>query len=124
MVDQLDADCAVSARKMFGEYGLYSGSKFIGAICDDRLFIKPTDAGRAYIGDPVEAPPYPGARDSFLIEDGIEDGEWLSELVRVTAAEIAGAEAEEAYAAEEAREAEEAAVAGETPAHRSAWGRT
>ena len=88
VVDQLDADCAVSARKMFGEYGLYSGSKFIGAICDDRLFIKPTDAGRAYIGDPVEAPPYPGARDSFLIEDGIEDGEWLSELVRVTAAEL------------------------------------
>ena len=88
VVDQFDADCAVKARKMFGEYGLYSGPKFIGVICDDRLFIKPTDAGRAYIGDPVEAPPYPGARDSFLIEDRIEDGEWLSELVRITSAEL------------------------------------
>ena len=88
VVDQFDADCAVRARSMFGEFGLYSGDKFIGSVCDNRLFIKPTEGGRAFIGEPVEAPPYPGARDSFLIEDRLEDGEWLSELVRITASEL------------------------------------
>jgi hypothetical protein len=52
------------------------------------LFIKPTEAGRAFIGDVTEAPAYPGARPSFLIEDQIEDGAWLSELVRITAREL------------------------------------
>jgi hypothetical protein len=36
----------------------------------------------------VEAPPYPGAKNSFLIRDRFEDREWMSELVRVTAEEL------------------------------------
>lgn len=32
--------------------------------------------------------PYPGAKPSFLIEEKIEDREWISELVRITAAEL------------------------------------
>ena len=85
VTDQLADDCAVTYKKMFGEFGLYSDGKFFGSICDNRMFVKPTEAGRAFIGEPVEAPPYPGAKPSFLIEDRIEDGDWLSELVRVTA---------------------------------------
>jgi TfoX/Sxy family transcriptional regulator of competence genes len=88
VVDQMDEDCAVSYKRMFGEFGLYSGEKFFGMICDDRFFVKPTDGGRAHIGEVVEAPPYPGARLAFLIEEKIEDGEWLSELVRITAREL------------------------------------
>ena len=89
VVDTFEADLGVTPRKMFGEYGLHSNGTFIGVICDNQLFIKPTKAGRAFIGDPTEAPPYPGAKPSFLIEDRIDDAEWLSELVRVTAAELA-----------------------------------
>jgi TfoX/Sxy family transcriptional regulator of competence genes len=88
VVDQLDPDCAVTYRKMFGEFGLYSHGVFFGLICDDRLFIKPTEAGRTFIGDVAEAPAYPGARPSLLIEDRVEDGPWLSELVRITAREL------------------------------------
>lgn len=88
VVDQIDADCAVTYRKMFGEFGLYSHGTFFGLICDDSLFIKPTEAGRTFIGDVAEAPAYPGARPSFLIEDKVEDGPWLSELVRITAREL------------------------------------
>jgi TfoX/Sxy family transcriptional regulator of competence genes len=73
---------------MFGEFGLYSHGVFFGLICDDRLFIKPTEAGRTFIGDVAEAPAYPGARPSLLIEDRVEDGPWLSELVRITAREL------------------------------------
>lgn len=35
-----------------------------------------------------EAPPYPGAKPSFLIEDQIDDRAWLSELVRISAKEL------------------------------------
>ena len=88
VADQVEADCEVPFKKMFGEYGLWGGGKFFGLICDDQLFIKPTEAGRAYIGKVGEAPPYPGAKPSLLIGDRIEDSKWLSELVRVTLAEL------------------------------------
>ena len=84
VVEQLQTAGAIFAKKMFGEYGLYADGTFFGVICDNKLFIKPTEAGRRYIGQVVEAPPYPGAKDSFLIEDKIEDSVWLSELVRIT----------------------------------------
>lgn len=88
IIDQIGNAGEITAKKMFGEYGLYLDVKLIGLICDDKLFIKPTNAGRQFIGQPTEAPPYPGAKPSFLIEDKIEDSEWLSELVRITAAEL------------------------------------
>ena len=73
VADQCEPDCAITFKKMFGEYGLYSAGKFFGMVCDDRFFVKPTEGGRAFIGEPVEAPPYPGARLSFLIEDRLDD---------------------------------------------------
>ena len=88
VVDQFEENCGVTFKKMFGEYGLFSAGKMFGMICDDRLLFKPTEGGRAYIGDVVEAPPYPGARPIFLIEGQLEDGEWLSELVRITTREL------------------------------------
>ena len=88
VVDQCDAGLGVRFKAMFGEFGLYSHDKFIGVICDNCLFLKPTEAGRAFIGDVVEAPAYPGARPSFRIGDQIEDSAWLSELVGITAREL------------------------------------
>jgi TfoX/Sxy family transcriptional regulator of competence genes len=88
VVELFEEDCGVTARKMFGEYGLYSQDKMFALVCDDRLFIKPTEGGRALVGDPVEAPPYPGAKPAWVIEERLEDRAWLSELARVTAREL------------------------------------
>ena len=88
VVDQLQDVGAVRHRKMFGEYALYCEDKIVALICDNRLFIKPTTGGRIFIGEVVEAPPYPGAQPAFLIEEGIEDKEWISELVRITEQEL------------------------------------
>ncbi|MES2652738.1 MAG: TfoX/Sxy family protein [Bacteroidota bacterium] len=88
IVEQIDSFEQISYKKMFGEYGLYFGDKIFALICDNKLFIKPTLAGRAYIKDIVEAPPYPGAKPSFLIEDKLEDRDWLKELVRITVQEL------------------------------------
>lgn len=76
---------SITYKKMFGEYGVYVDGKIVGLVCDNQLFIKPTEAGRALISKVVEAPAYPGAKPSFLIEEGLDDGEWLSNLFRVTA---------------------------------------
>jgi TfoX/Sxy family transcriptional regulator of competence genes len=84
VTDQIDSNCDLSFRKMFGEYALYSKGKVVALVCDNQLFVKPTDAGRTFIGDVVEAPPYPGAKLAFLIEDGIDDREWLTRLITLT----------------------------------------
>ena len=79
----------VSARKMFGEFAIYLRDKIVALFCDDQLFIKPTNAGRTFIGKAKEAAPYPGAKPWLLISgDRCEDGDFLSELVRVTAREL------------------------------------
>lgn len=88
VVDQIENAGEITAKKMFGEYGIYADGKIFGLICDNKLFMKPTEAGRKFIGDVVEAPAYPGAKPSFLIEDKIEDREWLSELIRISLKEL------------------------------------
>lgn len=88
ILDQVNPSGRVTYKKMFGEYGLYFDIKLFALVCDNKLFIKPTAAGRAFIGDVVEAPPYPGAKPSFLIEDKLEDSDWLNELIRLTVEEL------------------------------------
>jgi TfoX/Sxy family transcriptional regulator of competence genes len=88
VIGQLQSAGDITYKKMFGEYALYSGNKVFALICDNKLFIKPTMAGKEYIHDIVEAPPYPGAKPGILIEDRIEDHEWLSNLVRITVNEL------------------------------------
>jgi TfoX/Sxy family transcriptional regulator of competence genes len=88
VVDQIENAGEITAKKMFGEYGIYADGKIFALICDNKLFVKPTQSGREFIGDVVEAPAYPGAKPSFLIEDKIEDREWLSELIRISVKEL------------------------------------
>ena len=88
VVDQIKNSGEITAKKMFGEYGIYSDGKLFGLICDNKLFIKPTNSGRKFIGNVVEAPPYEGAKPSFLIEDKIDNSDWLSELVRISLNEL------------------------------------
>ena len=79
----------VSVRAMFGEFALYCEGKLVALICQDQLFLKPTTGGRALLGDVVEAPPYPGAKPSFLIDTEVwEDGALLSRLITTSAAEL------------------------------------
>lgn len=84
IVRQIQNAGTITAKKMFGEYGIYANDKIFGLICDNKLFIKPTEEGRAFIGHPVEQAPYPGAKPSFLIEEKTDDAQWLSQLVRIT----------------------------------------
>lgn len=86
MTEQMAGAGDIIAKKMFGEYGVYCGEKFVGVICSDTLFLKPTPEGISYSGDLEQAPPYEGARPSLVIpQSGLNNAEWLSELVVITA---------------------------------------
>ncbi len=89
IVDQIAAAGDVAAKPMFGEYGLYCDGRMVALVCDDRLFVKPTEGGRAVAGDVEEAAPYPGAKPCLSIDqDRWDDRDWLTDLIRVTAAEL------------------------------------
>ncbi len=89
LIQQASSAGTVSARPMFGEYGVYVDGKMIGSVCDDQLFVKPTASGRVHAEPVSDAPPYPGARPQMVIEaDRWENAEWFGELLRVTAAEL------------------------------------
>ena len=75
----------VSHRKMFGEFAIYVGDKVVALVCDNQLFVKPTDAGRTLLGTPTEAPPYPGAKPHFLIAEHLDDRDFMAKLVTETA---------------------------------------
>ena len=85
LLDQLGGAGAVTAKKMFGEVGLYCDGKMFALLSDDQLYLKPTDAGRAWLGTPHEAPPYPQAKPWFLIDGAHwDERDWLGQLARRT----------------------------------------
>jgi TfoX/Sxy family transcriptional regulator of competence genes len=88
VVEQMESAGDITYRKMFGEYALYCDKKVMALVCRNQLFIKPTKAGKSYIKNVVEHPPYPGAKPHFLIEDQLEDRNWISNLIKVTVAEL------------------------------------
>lgn len=89
IVDQASAAGNVRARAMFGEYTVYCDEKVVALICDDQLFVKPTDDGRALAGNVEEASPYPGAKPCLLIPEAQwDDADGIAQLFRVTATQL------------------------------------
>jgi DNA transformation protein and related proteins len=86
--DQTNGAGEVSFKKMFGEYAIYYDNKVVALVCDNQLFVKPTVGGRSLIEQVVEAPPYPGAKPYFLIGEQLDDREWISNLIQLTASEL------------------------------------
>lgn len=85
IADQIAGAGEIAYRKMFGEYALYCNGKVVALVCNNQLFVKPTEKGRSFIGTVVEAPAYPGAKPSFLIEEHLDDRSWITDLIRITA---------------------------------------
>ena len=87
LTEQMGLAGDITTRAMFGKYAAYCDGKVVAFICDDQLFVKPTEAGRAHLGDEIElVPAYPGSKDYFLITgDRCEDRDWLGTLIRATA---------------------------------------
>ena len=83
IADQCAGAGEIMTKKMFDDYGIYCDGKIFGLICDDCLYIKPTDAVRPLLRTVELRPPYDGAKDYFLIAD-VDDSDYLAMLVRET----------------------------------------
>jgi TfoX/Sxy family transcriptional regulator of competence genes len=82
--EQLRGAGDIVSKRMFGEAAIYLQDKVVGLVCDNQLFVKPTDPGRVLLGSPTEAPPFPEAKNWFLMTD-LDDPEFLANLLRITA---------------------------------------
>ena len=87
ITDQCAAAGEIVARKMFGDYGLYCNGKIFALICDNGLYIKPTDEGRALLRTLDMRPPYEGAKPYFYIEE-VDDRDYLAALTKTTCAAL------------------------------------
>lgn len=85
VTDQAAGAGRVTVRKMFGEFAVYLDGKVVALICDNQLFVKPTEPGRALLSRATEGRPYPGAKPYFLIEDELDNRDRLAALLRATA---------------------------------------
>jgi len=89
LLDQLAAAGDVSAKRMFGEYGLFLEGKMVAMVCDDTLYFKPTAKGRALCPSLAEAPPYSGAKPCLVFpEDDWDDRDRLAAMARATFDEL------------------------------------
>lgn len=89
ITEQIAGAGQIRSRKMFGEYAIYCNEKVVALVCDDKLFVKPTKAGRLFIETVEEGEPYPGAKAYFHISGDLwEDRQWLTELIAKTAEEL------------------------------------
>lgn len=90
LVEQLGA--GVTAKKMFGEYGLYLDGRLFAMVCDDLLFVKTTPGGRDFLaqdGEVKEGPPYPGAKNALVVDSTRwDDADWMTELAAITSREL------------------------------------
>jgi TfoX/Sxy family transcriptional regulator of competence genes len=79
----------ITAKPMFGEYGLYHHGKNFALVCDNTLFVKITPAGTAVAGRVGQGPPYDGAKPAFRISTAkLNDREWIVSLVEATSAAL------------------------------------
>lgn len=83
IVDQCSGAGVITVKKMMGDYCIYCNDVIFGVICDNNLYIKETDAGRAILKEVVLRPPYSGAKGYFYIGD-VDDRDYLEDLIRAT----------------------------------------
>ena len=83
VVEQCSDAGEIIVRKMMGDYCIYCDGILFGLICDNNLYIKVTEAGKALLKEVVLRPPYNGAKDYFYISD-VEDRDYLTELIKTT----------------------------------------
>ena len=85
LLDILSDSRQVTSRRMFGEYCVYYAGRPVGLLCDNQLFLKPSDAGKQLMKHAEEGAPFPGARPHLRITaDDWDDRAWMNALVRAT----------------------------------------
>ena len=87
IVDQCSGAGEIAVKKMMGDYCIYCDGVLFGLICDNNLYVKQTDAGKAVLDEVVLRKPYPGARDYFYITN-VDDRDYLASIIRAAVPEL------------------------------------
>jgi TfoX/Sxy family transcriptional regulator of competence genes len=83
----------ISTHEVFGEKGVFCKGKLVALVCDGRLFIKPTVAGRACLRTVTEATPYePDGQYLLVPANRCSNAEWLARLFKHSSAELSSIE--------------------------------
>lgn len=83
--EQAGFGARLTHKRMFGEYGLYLDGKVVAFACDNSLFLKPTEAGRALLPTVTPGKPYPEAKDYYVLDEYLDDTELLQRVLQATA---------------------------------------
>ena len=83
--EQAGFGARLTHKRMFGEYGLYLDDKVVAFACDNSLFLKPTEAGRALLPAVTLGKPYPEAKDYYVLDEFLDDAELLQRALQATA---------------------------------------
>ncbi len=83
--EQADLSGRVTTKRMFGEYAIYVDGKVVALICDNQVFVKPTEIGKIILGTPIEAPPYSGAKLHYQVNEHLDDRAIIRKLLIETA---------------------------------------
>ncbi|HET8551890.1 MAG TPA: TfoX/Sxy family protein [Gammaproteobacteria bacterium] len=86
VAEQIDLGDRLTRKKMFGEYALYVDQKVVAFVCDNSLFVKPSQAALELAPELPQGPPYPGAKDYPVADELLDDSEALRRLIIETAA--------------------------------------
>ena len=82
---QLRGAGLIEAKKMFGEYMIYSDGKPALLVCDNQVFIKMLPEVRALFESRGRTPdigvPYKGAKEHYILD--ADDGDFATEVTRL-----------------------------------------
>lgn len=81
IVDNLGRAGEISTRKMMGEYLVYYRGKLVGDICENCLFLKPTQAVLRLLPDAERAYPYEGSKTLMVVVEEVENTELMAEIL-------------------------------------------
>ena len=87
LLDLLHTAGNLSARRMFGEYGLYLDGTVVAFICDDTLFLKPTPGALALLPDVEQGPCYPGSKPYLILTETLDDPDLCVRALRAVSAD-------------------------------------
>ncbi len=88
IMEQLNKVGDITTRKMMGEYLVYFKRKLIGNICDDQLYLKPTDSALRLLPDAERDYPYEGSKTQMIIMDNLDHTELLSAVLHAMYEEL------------------------------------
>lgn len=88
ILENLQKAGEVTTRAMMGGYCVYFRGKLVGDICNNCLFLKPTEGALRMLPDAERGYPYEGSRTKMIVVDDVENTELMSKVLQAMYEEL------------------------------------